>query len=318
MNVTKKQLDVFIALAELGSFSQAARHVGLSQPAFSLSIQRLEDAMGMKLFQRTSRTVFLTAEGQHFLPLARNLLQGWETTFAQMSNVAAIRNGRVAIAALPSLAAGMLPNVVAHFAAKHPLVQLEIRDVLHGNVIDLVRSGQVDFGISVEPSAELDIDFRPLLHDRMVAILRNDHPLAQCETVSWEMLNSERLIVMSRATSVRSLTDHAFAKAQITPQPTMEVDLLATIAGLVQAGCGVSALPSLCLPVVARADLTWRRVVSPEAERSLGLLTRRRHELSLAARAFLDDIYEVVPNGVFSAFRDHIRFEANIEPGDRN
>ncbi len=314
MNVTKKQIDVFLALAELGSFSDAARHVGLSQPAFSLSIQRLEDAMRMKLFQRTSRTVFLTTEGLHFLPLARNLMQGWESTFAQMSNVAAIRNGRVAVAALPSLAAGMLPDVVTHFAEKHPLVQLEIRDVLHGNVIELVRSGQVDFGISVDPSTDLDIDFKPLLHDRMVAILRKDHPLAHQETVSWEVLSTEKLIVMTRATSVRSLTDRAFAKAQITPHITMEVDQLATISGLVQVGYGVSALPSLCLPVVARPDLTWRSIVNPEAERSLGLLTRRRHDLSLAANAFLDEIYQIVPNGVFSAFRDHIRFESDAQP----
>lgn len=314
MHATIKQVENFLALAELGSFSKAAHHVGLSQPAFSLSIQRLEDSMGMRLFQRTSRTVFLTSEGQTFLPLAHRLLHGWRSTFSQMSDVAAIQHGRAAVAALPSLAAGMLPDVVARFAVDHPLVRLVICDVLHNNVVAMVRSGQVDFGISVEPTSEPDIAFQPLVHDKIVAILRKDHPLAKRRTVTWAELNAEKLILMTQTTSVRQLTDRALENAQITMQIALEVDQLATISGLVQAGFGVSALPALCLPVVIRPDLTWRSITGPEAERSLGLLTRRRQDLSLAAASFLAELHRTIPNGIFAAYRGLIRFENSSDP----
>ncbi|UTH46332.1 LysR family transcriptional regulator [Loktanella salsilacus] len=313
MYATIRQVEFFLALAELGSFSKAARRVGLSQPAFSLSIQRLEDAMGIKLFQRTSRTVFLTSEGQAFLPLAHGLLQGWQSTFSQMSDIATIQHGRAAVAALPSLAAGMLPDIVARFAVNHPLVRLVICDVLHDNVVAMVRSGQVDFGISVEPAYDPDIVFRPLVHDKIVAILRKNHPLAKQETVSWTELNAEKLILMTQTTSVRQLTDRALNNAGVAMNIALEVDQLATISGLVQAGCGVSALPALCLPVVIRSDLTWRTITGPETERRLGLLLRRGQDLSLAADAFLAELHLVIPNGIFAAYRGLIRFEENSE-----
>lgn len=307
MTAQIRQVEAFLMLAQTGSFSEASRRFGLSQPAFSLSIQRLEEVLGVRLFHRTSRRVKLTAEGEAFLPMASGLLRNWTGVFEEMADLTAVRRGRVALAALPSIAAGLLPPVVLEFTRKHPGVKLEIHDVLQGEVIELVRSGRVDFGISVGPDDSAETEFLPLLDDNFVALLRHDHPLAGHDRISWEALSRHPLVSMTSTTSVRRLTDFTFAEARIGARFLSEVNHLATIAGLVAAGYALAALPALCLPVVLRPDLEWRPLGSPVARRTLGLL-RLRHSPSVAAEAFLQELLGIGARNPFPNFAAEISF----------
>lgn len=294
-------------LAETGSFSAAARRFGLSQPAFSLAIQRLEDSMGVRLFRRTSRRVLLSAEGEAFLPKAHALLRTWRSTFEEMADLAAARRGRVAVAALPSVAASLLPGIMRQFASGHPEVQVEIHDVLHDEVLALVRSGRADLGISVTPRSTGETSFAPLLADKFVAILRRDHPLADRKSLTWSVLGSEPFISMTPTTSVRQLTDATLAEMRQGARFVCEVNHLATVGAMVASGLGIAALPALCLPVVLRSDLVWRPLTGPVSERSLGVVSREGSELSVAARAFLATLREVRATDAFVAFPGQVR-----------
>lgn len=287
-NVTVRQLEAFLTVAETRSFHQAADRVHLSQPALSMSIRRLEEAVGARLFDRTTRTVELTPEGREFEAVARRLVEDWQAAFSGMSDLIRKRRGRVAVAALPSIAAGLLPVALARFRTEYPGIDLGVRDVLADEVLNLVRGDKADIGFSVDPGEVEGLVFQPLLSDRFIALLPADHPLALRQHITWDDLADLPFIGMSRTTSVRQRLETVQAQLRRRPNNLCEVEHLATVAGMVAAGLGVSAVPSLCLPVMLREGLVWRPLTSPGVERRLGLITRAGRSLSVAAQAFAD------------------------------
>lgn len=292
--MTVRQLEAFLAVAQTGSFNEAARRVCLSQPALSMSIRRLEETIGARLFDRTTRAVDLTPEGREFESVARGLVEDWTTAFSGMRDIIAKRRGRVGLATLPSIAAGVLPFAMARFSAAHPGIDLVVRDVLADEVLNLLKGGKADLGFSVDPGEVDGLSFEPLLTDRFVALLREDHPLAARHHLDWHDLAGLPFIAMSRTTSVRQRIEEAQGHARRRLECLYEVDHLATVAGLVAAGLGVSALPSLCLPVVLREHLVWRPLGGPGAERRLGLIRRAHHSLSIAADGFAAELRAAV------------------------
>ncbi|UEM24724.1 LysR family transcriptional regulator (plasmid) [Skermanella mucosa] len=285
-NVTLRQLEAFLAIAATGSFHEAAEQVGLSQPAVSLSIQRLEEAVGARLLDRTTRTVSLSPEGREFEQVARTLVNDWAAAFSGIHDLITKRRGRVAVATLPSVAASLLPRAVAGFSTEYPGIDVVVRDVLADEVLDLVKSGKADLGISVDPGETEGLSFEPLLTDRFVALLPGGHGLLEQPRLDWADLAAYPVIAMSRTTSVRQHLDRLQGHGVRRLDFRYEVDHLATVAGMVAAGLGVSALPSLCLPVVLRGGLAWRPLGGPVVDRRMGVIRRARSSLSVAAGAF--------------------------------
>ncbi len=130
MNVSTRQLQAFIALAEQRSFTRAAVSCHLSQPAFSALIGQLEEALGIRLFDRSTRHVEATTEGREFEISARRVLAEFHAALAGVRDQLARRRGRVSIALLPSLAAGWLPQILQVYSTRHPGIEIEVADVL--------------------------------------------------------------------------------------------------------------------------------------------------------------------------------------------
>ena len=147
-HLSSRQLDAFLALAEQRSFTRAATLCHLSQPAFSALIRALEDDLGLRLFDRSTRHVDLTPEGQNFLESARRIRAEITSALAAVRSAATLQRGRVAVALLPSLAAGWLPGVLAQYRAAHPGIEIDIADVLSEPCIDRVASGHADFALA--------------------------------------------------------------------------------------------------------------------------------------------------------------------------
>jgi len=290
MNVTVRQLEAFLRLAACRSFSDAARQVGLSQPAFSLSIRRLEETVGARLFDRDTRRVALTSEGGEFLPVAQRLVADWTAAFSDLRDLIAKGRGQVVVAALPSLAAALLPATLARYAASYPGIELGVRDVPPDEVLKLIKTGKADLGLSVDPGKADDLVFEPLLSDSFVLVCRADHPLAADGPASWADLARHPFVAMAHATSVRQHVDVALGQAGVHLPTVIEVHQLATLSGMVAAGLGASALPSLCLPVTLQPSMVWRPLRRPRLHRRLGLLRRSRQTLSMAASALVTEL----------------------------
>lgn len=303
MNLSARQLKAFLLLVEERHFTRAAQRCHLTQPAFSALIQSIEDALGVRLFDRSTRRVELTPEGRHFYASAPRLLNDIEALVGEMRDLVAKRRGRVAVAALPSLAAGWLPNILAAYAHAHPGVELRLHDALLEPCLQQVREGSVDMALAAQGRDMSGLAIEPLCEDRFYLVCRHDHALARREAVTLDALRAERMIHLGKGSSIRqSLAAHT---AVDTLQSFLEVDHLATVTGLILAGMGVSLVPGMTLFHFRHQDL---RIVplakGSEIRRRLYLVRRDDRMLSVAAAAFMELLMRerdsLAPDGHFA------------------
>ena len=178
MKFSLSDLEAFVAVADLASFRKAADSVHLSQPALSRRIGKLEGSLGVRLFDRTTRSVNLTAVGRDFAGKARNLLDELERSLLAMSEVAATQAGEVTVACVPSAAYYFLPDVIQRYHERFPRIRVRIVDEAANAVLAAVVRGEADFGLNFIGTQDPDIDFQPILKEPFVAACRRDHPLA--------------------------------------------------------------------------------------------------------------------------------------------
>lgn len=284
-----EDLRVFSSLATGGRFRAVADEIGMSASALSRQIARLEERLGTRLFNRDTRNVSLTPQGHTLLRLAQQVLNTAANAGAEFDAYLAARRGRLTIAGLPSVTAGLLPSLVARFLARHPDIDVQINDALSDSVIRSVEQGESDLGFTAGAVESSDrISFRTLLSDPFVAVGAAGGILEDRDSCTWRELSEMPLVAMSRGTSVRLLIDAACSQQNLPFRPRFEVAHLATAGAFVSQGLGVTALPVLTLPVLSSGNLIYRRLVEPEVLRHVGIIWRAGHVLSPAATAFLD------------------------------
>lgn len=286
-NLSVRQLRAFALLADTASFTRAAEACHLSQPAFSALVRSLEEALGARLFDRDTRSVRLTAEGRLFEPAARQLLDDFGTAVGSLADHVGRRKGRVHMAALPSLAAGWLPPVFAEFRARWPGIAMELSDELSDGCLDLVRSGRADFALASSPgSGQGELHAVELCADGFHLVCPRDHPLATLPRLTLRTLAPYPFVHLTRNSSVRQALEAALHPVQL--HTVLEVGQLSTVAGMVEAGMGISLLPALTLFHFRKDTLAVRPVASKRLLRRIYLVRRRGESLSVAAQALYD------------------------------
>jgi len=289
MNLSLRELAAFVALAEQRSFTRAAADCHLSQPAFSALIKALEDLVGARLFDRTTRSVELTAEGRVLLESAPRLLRDAGQALADVRDHVARRRGRVAVAVLPSLAAGWLPPLLARYHSDFPGVALDVADVLSEQCIARVRSGQADFALASTRSRMPELLTEDFCQDGFHVVCRRDHPLAaRRQALTLADLAPYPIVQLARSSSVRQYLEAAIYPDQL--RTVLELDQLSTVAGMVRAGLGLSVVPSLTLFHFAHPELVLRPFDAPGLQRQVFLVRRADRALSSAAQALYERV----------------------------
>lgn len=283
MNLSARDLRALVALIEEGNFTRAAQRVHLSQPAFSALIQSLEESLGARLFDRTTRRVTLTPEGRLLEESARRLLADIDSMVANFRDHAQHRKGRVSIAALPSLAAGWLPQVLAEFHARYPGVEIALMDTLSEQCKALVRSRQAELALATAADGDEDLASDPLCADEFHLVCRADHPLAGRRHIGLRDLAAYPFVHLARSSSVRQHLEAAFHPLQM--KTVAEVEHLATVTGLVAAGLGISVVPALTLFQFERPGIVLQPLKLPGLTRRIVVLRRRHESLSANAQA---------------------------------
>lgn len=287
INWSLRELEVFLALAETLSFRGTAERMHLSQPAVSGVVARLEAAFGAPLFERSTRAVRLTDAGEALQVHARHLVAQAGAAASAVRDVAGLRQGRVRVAALPSLAATVVPAVFARLAVEHPGLRLDLLDTLSGASFDLVRAGEADFALTAENPDYADLDYDAIASDPFVLLLPEGHALARRRTrgLSWAEVAELPHISMPARTSVRQYADEAFLALGRRFAPRWEVEHLATINAMVADGLGVAALPALAALVARGSRVVQRPLTEPVVRRPVGLVRPKGRRLSTAAQA---------------------------------
>lgn len=293
INFDLNDLLAFRAVAELSSFRKAAESVHLSQPAFSRRIDKLEQALGVRLLERTTRRVTLTAVGRDFERKVRELLDELDATLLGIRGVAATHMGEVTIACVPSTVYYYLSEVIRRYHVLCPKVRVKVLDAGANEVLAAVGRGEADFGLNFIGAQEGELEFKPLVEERFVAACRRDHPMAKLRRVTWAELAEYDFISVGRASGNRVLLDQALAGVRGRPQAIYEAQHVTTMIGLVEAGLGVAAVPAMAMPGPDHPLLVSLPLVEPVVTRKVGLIRRRGRSLSTAAQQ-LYDLFEDV------------------------
>lgn len=283
-NFDLADLQAFRAVAELANFRRAAESVHISQPAFSRRIDKLERALGVKLLDRTTRRVSLTAVGRDFARKVQQMLDELGATLLGIQGIAAARLGECTIACVPSTVYYYLSQVLCRYRERFPKIRVRVFDAGANQVLDAVARGEADFGLNFIGSQEPDIEFKTLLEDRFVAACPRDHPLARRRSVTWGELAGYDFIAISKASGNRLLLDQAVAGLPGLPQSLYEAEHITALLGLVEAGLGVAAVPSLAMPGPEHPLLASVALKDPVVTRRVGLIRRKGRALSPAAQ----------------------------------
>ena len=295
-NLSLRQLEAILAIAEQGNFSSAAEHLHVSQPALSRTVRLAEESLGARIFDRDTRSVSLTPAGRELLPIARRIVDEFSDSMSELSQFMEGRRGRVRVAALPSMAQSLMVAVAARFSVAHPQVDFVLKVDSADRVLSLLEARSIDIGLTVQPPPDGRFAYRHLQDDEFVLICRADDPLAvnshPSRVFGWDAFASHRFIAASPGSNTRAATDAAFMEAGVTLRPTHEVDSsnLPIIGGLVAAGLGLTALPGSALSCLHQPHLVSRRLAKPDVRRRVGVVTLAGRTHSVATTRFIEQL----------------------------
>jgi LysR family carnitine catabolism transcriptional activator len=281
--MTIRQLRAFVTVASTLNFAQACEILFISQPALSLTIKNLEEALGGELFQRTTRTVVLSPEGQEFLPKAKQILADFDNAIDSIQQRFNLKRGTISIAAMPSFASNALPHILKLFKDKFQNINITIHDVIHEKVLEMVSQNRVELGLVLEPEATESFQFIPLLDDNFVAVIPKNFVLETFEEINWEQLLKYDFIALQRPSLVRSLLEAELTKSNLKLRISYDCHQVTTIGRMVANGLGVSAVPAICQQQMQELGCICIPLHSPVIKRRIGIISSINNQLSSAS-----------------------------------
>lgn len=288
MKIDFDGIQAFVAIAELGGFSKAAEQLHVTQTALTRRVQKLEAYLNLRLFDRTTRYVELTAVGREFLPQAKAIVNEMMLAVGRLKDMSKHARGSVTLACVPTMASHVLPAAIRRYAEGHPGNRIRLIDTSAYEVRDAVLQGQAEIGIGVPTDRHPELLETPLLEEPLMFFCREEHPLSGRMSVTWSDMREADLVVVSSMTATRVFTDYQLAKRGISLSGAYEVQHHATAISLVAAGVGAAILPASTLDEGARPGVRRIPLVNPVVKRRISIIRRKNSTLSPAANAFFE------------------------------
>lgn len=288
-DLTARQLHAVLAVAEYNSFIAAAAFLKTSQPALTRTIKRVEDVLGVRLFDRSTRRVAITAAGKEFVAVAERMLNDLRISISSMREIAEQQRGQIIISSIMSVANGLLPAIVAKYRSSRPGVEVLLREGVHGTVLEDIRSGAADIGATYVDDLPDFIEAKPVSREVFDIVLPRAHPLIKIDkraSVTLSELTDFPLVSLPYESRTRRIIDGAAATAGHTLHHVATVTQFATMMSFVRAGVGIAIVPSGAIAGVLGKDLAVLKLTKPRLSRNVGLIWLRERELAPAARGF--------------------------------
>lgn len=288
MNPTVRQLQAFVLSYRFGAFTRAAEQMFITQSAVSMLIQQLEEGLGTRLFDRTTRALQPTAAAAEILPAAEKILRDLDGLKAGARGVTERARGHLNFASTPSVAAAILPKLIAEYRSRYPGIAVSMEDVAPDRLIAPVLTDEVEFSIGTLGRKPDDIAVQCLLRDFMSVICLSDSFIARKKRVTWADVVGVPCITVKTGQGIRNLVDETLGQLGLSLIPAFEVSYLSTALGMASAGLGVAVLPGALLDSFAYGNLVARKLEQPVVTRDIHLITQAERSLSPAATAFVD------------------------------
>jgi len=292
-------VQAFVAIADKGSFQNAADTLHVTQTAITQRLRKLEDFLGVTLVERTTRSISLSLIGRDFLPQARRLLEELGDALLEIRETGKAERGDVSIACVPTVGVQYLPRIMQEYSARYPNNRIKILDHASSAVADAVLRREAEFGINIAGAHHPELMTMPLLEDQYVLICHEDHPLAKRRRVAWKQLLPYPLIFAGQVSGNRALLDTALGANGLGLQSFYEVQRSSTAVGLVAERIAAAVVPRLAVQKGAYPNIRTIELVDPVVSRALVLVVRKTARLSPAAQALYDmiKVRAVMPKG---------------------
>ena len=282
-----RQLRAFRAVYQLRKLSAAAEQLAVTQSAVSVLIRQLEEGLGARLFDRTTRSLRPTPAANEAIAVAERILRDVDSLGAGLRDLGALRRGRVSLAVTPTLGEILLPAVVRRFARAHPEIRVVVDDCSPDQFVSRIVGEHVDLGLGTPERAAADVDTHKLLGDTLALVCRKDHPLARRRRLQWSDLQGCPIVTVRPGYGIRPLIDGAAAQAGVQLDVVNEVSFLSTALWMTQSGLGAAVMPSAYARGARYDDLLVRKLQAPVVSRDISLVTKRGRSLSPAAQALV-------------------------------
>ncbi len=289
-NIKYRSLKAFLLAVETGSFTHAADQLGVTQPSFTALIQDLERILDLKLFQRTTRSIALTAAGQDLHDRVARPVSDLEEAYRSMSELAEVRRGGVVVGALPSTSLTLIPPALGKLNKRHPALQIRVVEAHNDELLSMLRTNQVELALATLLADAPDLVFIPLIKDAFYAVYPEGANIAAKAELNWQDLAAQDLILLSQGSSARMQFDRSITQDETAQGLRYDVTHMTTAALLVRQGLGIAILPRLALPSLPLDGLAYRSLADETAQRTIGIIYRRDRHLSPAAKALVVEL----------------------------
>jgi len=281
------QLRYVAAVARTRNFSRAARESHVSQPSLSQQIQKLENELGERLFERTRREARLTPQGEAFLARALKILAEVDAAHRDVTNARGLVRGRLAIGILPTIAPYLLPPLVTAFTRKFPGVEIVVHEDTTSRLLGMAHAYEIDFAVASEPIRDARLEVRALFAEELLLALPPRHALTRKRTIRAADLATENLIVMKEGHCLGDQVLGFCERRDLSPRISFRSAQLETIQAFVYSGVGISLVPAMAAKAHRRQQPAYRSLSSPKPERQIVAVWPSQRILSRAAREFL-------------------------------
>lgn len=293
INIKYRPLKAFLLAVESGSFTLAADQLGVTQPSFTALIQDLEKVLGVRLFERTTRSIALTDAAQDFLARIGRPIADLEEAYRTMEDLAAVRRGAIVLGALPSTSLTLAPPTLGALRRLHPALEIRMVEGNNDKLIEMLRTNQIEFALATMLAPASDLEFEPLIDDVFCAVYLAGHPAGRSRRLRWRDLVPYDLILLSQGSSAREQFERGLGDAKSGMGLRCDVTNMTTAANLVREGLGLTLLPRLALPALSLRGLKSRPLDEDSAHRTIGIVRRRDRHPSPGAQAFAEELRKV-------------------------
>lgn len=281
------QLRYMVAVARSGNFSRAAELCHVAQPSLSQQIIKLEDELGERLFDRLKRQAKLTIFGEAFLRRAVSILDEVDAAKREASNASDLIHGRVTLGVLPTIAPYMLPKPMAQYSKRYPGVEIVVQEDTTAELLKLLRSYEIDFALFSQPIPEDGLIVQELFTEELLLALPPKHPLTHRRTVTADDLKEERLIVMKEDHCLGDQVLGFCDRSHVKPKISFRSAQLETVQELVQAGLGISLIPTMATRIKRSSSPQYCSFKAPRPERKIILAWPQQRPPGRSAAEFI-------------------------------
>ena len=287
---TIKQLRAFVAVYQHRKLSAAAAQLYVTQSAVSVLIRQLEEGLGVRLFDRTTRSLQPTTAATDAVEVAERILRDIDSLGTGLRDVSTLRSGRVTVAVTPTLGEILLPPVIRTFNQTYPNIQVDIDDCAPDQFVSRLVGEQADFGVGTPEQSGNGLRLEKLLGDHLSVVCKKDHELAKRRTIRWADLASMPVITVRPGYGIRPLIEQSAAQAGIRLMISHEVSFLETALWMTDAGLGPAIMPAAYVSYSRDPTLVAKPLVSPRASRDIYIVVKQGRSLSKAAEQLVREI----------------------------